>query len=159
MQGPRAGVDACAMGWAPRVWVAMELLVKCSLCFALDSDECIFYSLKSLANELQWLTQCNHLSIRSKEATPATTAKEATPTTVARETTPAITVLEEEMEERVVAVNPYHCYRTQQTYPLSKALLKSIAEHVARFLAASHSSGSSSSSGMCKHLVQDSKNS
>ena len=35
--------------------------------------------------------------------------------------------------------------------PLSEAHLKSIAEHVARFLAASHSSGSSSSSGKCKH--------
>ena len=42
MQGPRAGIDACAMGWAPRVCVAMKLLVKRSLCFALDSNECIF---------------------------------------------------------------------------------------------------------------------
>ena len=50
MQGLRTSVDTCAMGWAPRVWVAMELLVKRNLCFALDSGECIFYSLKSLAN-------------------------------------------------------------------------------------------------------------
>ena len=40
--------------------------------------------------------------------------------------------------------------------PLSEAHLKSIAENVARFLAASHSSGRSSSSGKCKHLVQNS---
>ena len=40
MQGPRAGVDAYIMGWAPRVWVAMELLVKRSPCFALDRAEC-----------------------------------------------------------------------------------------------------------------------
>ena len=61
MQEPRAGVDACAMGWTPRVWVAKELLVKCSLCFALDSGEYIFYSLKNLANNppthllVEWL--------------------------------------------------------------------------------------------------------
>ena len=61
MQGPRAGVDACAMGWAPRVWVAMELLVKRSLCFALDSSEWFFVLLKNLANNppthplVEWL--------------------------------------------------------------------------------------------------------
>ena len=96
----------------------MELLVKRSLCFALDSSECFFAPLKNLANnELGWPTQCNYLSIRPKEATPATTAREATPSTVATEATPATTVLEEEMEERAVAVN----LRTQQT-PSSKLI-------------------------------------
>ena len=54
------------------------------------------------------------MSIRLKEVTPATTAREATLTRAAREAVPATTVLEEEMEERAVAVNPYHCHRTQQ---------------------------------------------
>ena len=38
---------------------------------------------------------------------------------------------------------------------LSEAHFKSIAEHVACFLAALHSSWSLLSSGKCKHLVQD----
>ena len=118
MQGLRSCVDACAKGWAPRVSVAMELLVKCSLCFPLDSSECFFVPLKNLANnELEWPTRCNYLSIRPKEATPATTAREATPSIVATEATPATTVLQEEMEERAVAVN----LRTQQT-PSSKLI-------------------------------------
>ena len=41
--------------------------------------------------------------------------------------------------------------------PLSEAHLKCIAEHIACFLAALHSSGSSTLfSGKCKHLGQDS---
>ena len=126
-QGARAGVNACAVGWMSRVYVALELLVRRSFCFVRDSFKCFRVCFPARTNKQ-----------RASMADPVQLPDD----TPERDDTRNNSAGGGDGGADGGATPP-----RDPADPLSEAHLKSLAEHVARFLAGSHSSGSSSASG------------